>query len=411
MSTVTRLSSENCMPDGKTVRTNFTPPNTDAFNRQRFSVPVLQFGYQNQYNKGDRIWAEKTSGTGTATHEPNSATVMLNTGTASGDLMVRQTRKYFRYSPFESLANVVTFAMIKHQNRIRKRAGYFDADNGVYFEQSNGDHYVVLRSKSSGAVVERRIPRKDWTNQLENVDLCKSLIFFMDTQWLGVGTVAVGFEIDREPFYVYFFHNAGIVDSTYMTTANLPIRYEIENTGATDEVGVFRQICSAVATEAGAVDDKSYYTFSANNGITPVSVTTRRAVISIRPKATFNSIVNRGQIIPDTFDVTTASQNILWEIVYGATIGGTPAWNSANDDSITEFDVAGTTITGGIVIASGYLNAGGGAARTRLGEALNNALPLTLDIDGANPIPLSLVATAFTGTATVTAAFNWREVY
>jgi hypothetical protein len=38
-------------------------------------------------------------------------------------------------------------------------------------------------------------------------------------------------------------------------------------------------------------------------------------------------------------------------------------------------------------------------------------LPLTLDIDGNNPLPLSVVCTPLSGTASVLPTINWDEVY
>jgi len=231
----------------------------------------------------------------------------------------------------------------------------------------------------------------------------------IDLQWLGSGRIRVGFNIGGRIAYAHEFVPANLLTTVYMTTANLPVRYEIVATGAAAAQTDLVAICSGVTSEGGFTDERAFY-FSANNTISAISASTRRAIVSIRPKATFNSIVNRGKIVLDEMDLSSASQPILWEIVYGATLGGTPSWNSVNDSSIVEYDVAGTTITGGITIKSGYCGSGGATRFTLGATELASKLPLVLDPAGANPINLSLVATATTGTATVLGALGWKEM-
>jgi len=70
-------------------------------------------------------------------------------------------------------------------------------------------------------------------------------------------------------------------------------------------------------------------------------------------------------------------------------------------------------ITGGIKIYSEFVAAAGTNANNRVGEggdALLSRLPVTLDINGENPINVSIIATAMTGTSNIDAAVRWREI-
>jgi len=51
---------------------------------------------------------------------------------------------------------------------LRQRVGYFGANNGVYFEQTNGTKNMVIRSSSSGILVEERIAQADWNTDKLN---------------------------------------------------------------------------------------------------------------------------------------------------------------------------------------------------------------------------------------------------
>jgi hypothetical protein len=188
------------------------------------------------------------------------------------------------------------------------------------------------------------------------------------------------------------------------------LRYEITNTGTAASNSDLLQICQMVISEGG-FSDESGLIGSASNGITAISVTTRRPILSIRPKATFNSIVNRGEVIPLGVSVFAGGQNVFWELVYDGALTGA-SYASTNANSIVERDIAATAISGGIVIASGFVAAGGAGGKGG-GEKANIASKLVLsgNIAGDTYIPLSLVATSFTGTATVHGELSWKELY
>lgn len=402
-----------------TLKTSEQSTSIDAFGRLRVSSPISQFEYQNEYNKGPLIWAEKVTGSGAATHQPNSSTVQLTTGgTTTGHGIIRQTVQYMRYSPGKSLAAIITFDMNGFGPYI-KRAGYFDTDNGIFLEVQDSTINLVLRSKSSGSIVETRVPQSAWNGKKldgsasidPTLDITKVQILIIDIQWLGVGSVRCGFEINGKFYLAHTFHNANLILTTYMSTANLPIRYEIINKAGASLAGTLEQICSTVVTEQGSIEDQGYYEHSVNNGVAGKSVSTRVAVLSIRPKATFGTKTNRGTIKHETFEVVAGSNNVFWELIYGGTLGGSPSWVSAGTNSLVEIDTAGTTVTGGEIIASGYALTGSGSVRGSIRASTQARYPLGLDVDGLNPRLLTLVATSFTGSATVNCSLGFKEYY
>lgn len=387
----------------------------DAFGRLRIAAPVSQFSYQNQYNKGTLVWNEKIGGSGEVSHDADSSTVSLKTLGNEGDSVIRQTREYYRYSPGKSLLILATFQAADLNAGSVKQIGYFDDDNGIFLKLTGTEPSLVLRSSSSGSVVETEVQQEDWNNdRLDGtgksemrIDFTKSQIMAIDVQWLGVGSVRVAFEIDSTLFIAHEFKNANNITKTYMTSANLPIRYEISGT-ATSEL---RQICSSVITEKVTENDLAYYTSTANNGATPIAVTTRRPVLSVRPKATFNSIVNRAKVELERIQILTSTNPCIWELVYGGTLTGSPSWTSCGDNSTVEFDVAATGITGGDVIDSGYSADGAGNAIQQIQESINSLYAMVLDVDGANPIGFSLVLTSVSGTSNNYASISMREFY
>jgi hypothetical protein len=390
--------------------------NLDAFDRVRSSTPTTLFDTQFQYGLQPLLWESVTVGTGTVDHFPNESSVRLRVS-ASGDKVIRQSHRYFRYQPGKSQAVAMTGILGAIKANTRQRLGYFDDANGIFFEQDGANLRVVQRSSASGAPVDTAINQTSWNLDKFNgtgpsgitIDTSKAQIFWIDLQWLGVGRVRLGFVVNGVLTYCHQFLNANSLVSVYMTTANLPVRYELEQTGFTSGTNLI-QICQSVISEGGFEIDRGL-PFSAGNGITSISVTTRRPIASIRPKTTFNSITNRGLIIPIEAIAVATSGNALIEVVYNGTLTGA-SFASVDANSLTESDVAATAISGGIVIASFFASSAPVGAQAQAETSLLDKLQvITLDFSGTVPDRLTIVATAFTGTVAVNGAFNWKEIY
>lgn len=173
------------------------------------------------------------------------------------------------------------------------------------------------------------------------------------------------------------------------------------------------ETCTTVISSAGG-EEPFGYNFAVDTGITGASVTTTpRAIISIRPKATFNGIINRSDVDLLTYGIVAVAQNVRCRIMYNVTFTGTPVWVSADANSMVEYslhnDVSAGAFTGGTQVQPLYGISGQGQSAGSPGADLDVAYPLALDHAGANPTSISLTCTAFTGTATVNALMNWLE--
>ena len=399
-------------------------PSIDAFGRLRVSDPFTLFASSHDQSPGDDLWETTLTGGATATHLPAQAAVRLRTTTASGDKVVRTTGRYFRYLPGKSQLVLLTTVLGAAAANVRKRVGYFDPGNGIFFQLSGATLSVVRRSSVSGSPVDTVVNQADWNlDRLDGtgpsgitLDPAKAQIFFIDLEWLGVGRVRAGVVVDGGIFYCHQFLNTNSLTTVYMTTATLPVRYEIENTGAaTSATNDLAQICSTVVSEGGSIAEVSARVRSVANGVTPISVSTRRAVLSIRPKLLFPaSVVNR--VTARLLDMTyhnTGNQSMYLELVRGGTLGGSPSWTSVGTTSAVEYDVAGTTVTGGYVLWSGYVGSANTSGRINVpvSELINSDTALHLSADGSVSNALSVVATSFGAASTGSAALTWREAY
>lgn len=389
--------------------------------------------YQLQYDTHPLYWYESitnTSGSAATTHNANQSSVSLTAG--AEDVVIRQTRQYHRYQPGKSQLILCTFKLAPLVAGVTQRIGYFDGQNGIFLEADGTTVNLVKRTYTSGTAVDTQYEQAEWNRDpLDgsgpsgiNLDWTKPLILVMDMEWLGVGRVRIGFVIDGAIYYTHDINRrlggeADIANLVYISTANLPIRYEIRVAAAIVGTHSLTQICSQVSSEGGFVEENGLQ-FSAHTSGTANSVTTREPVLSIRPAATFNSLVNRGAIIPQMVNVVALSKVALVEVVYGGTLTGASFGAVDATYSITEKDTSATAISGGITVASFFVPAaaqGSSSAPGSVSTSLIGRVPLALDIAGSHPTtPFSDVLTVVVTTGqspdatSIYGSLTWREL-
>ena len=391
-------------------------PNIDAFGRLRTSTPFTLFDSSHRF-ADNGLWSTATAASGTATFNSNQGLVDLAVTTASGSEVVRETTKVFSYQPGKSLLVLSTFVMNASKTGLRQRVGYYGAANGYYLEQNNSTVSFVERSSVSGSLVNTSVAQASWNVDPMNgsgpsgitLDLAKAQILFMDLEWLGVGTVRIGFVINGNFYVCHKFHHANIIASTYITTASLPLRYEITNIAATSGASTLKQICSTVLSEGGYELNGSQQAVGIpiNSPRTLGTAGTFYPVISLRLKLTRLDAI----VIPFALSILpTSTGNYNWQLIAaGTTTGG--AWTSVGTNSSVDYNITGTSFTGGRILASGFFsdtNQGGSKA-----DVLKNALfkfQLERNSLSTTPYELTLIVASDSASDTIVASLDWEEV-
>ncbi len=343
-----------------TVPVSIGGVNVDAFGRLRGSQPLTIFDSQNRYEQ-NKYFDTALTGGGTTTYLVNESTVRLNVGTASGDAVVRQTYRSFIYQPGKSLLVMSTLAMNVPKANLRQRVGYFSTQNGVFLEQDGLTTYIVLRTYTSGAVVDTRIAQASWNGDKMDgtgdsgftLDMSKAQIFWQDFEWLGVGAVRCGFIIDGQTIIAHTFKNANTTTGVYMTTAILPVRYELENTAATASASSLKQICSTVISEGG-YEKKVLLNTVTMTAINAAISTTMVPLVSIRLAPGRGGAV----VIPDGYSVlpiSTAATTFEVVLVKNPTLTGASWVTSASNN--VQYDISSTSYTGGTIVDAAFVAA------------------------------------------------------
>lgn len=347
-------------------------PNLDAFGRLRVSEPYNLFNYNAILTSGSTFFEDFKSG-GTLTYNQNTSDITFSV-TSSGNRLLREQHGYNIYQPGKSQLIFLTGIFGTPTTNVTKRMGYYDDNDGLFFALTGGSDTfgVVLRTSTSGIAVDTFIPQSQWNIDTLNtgntlnpsgihLDVTKANIFVINFQWLGVGRVVFGLDLDGQLIPVHQILNANKNSSVYMKSGTLPVRYEVTSQGGSDNT--FRQICSSVISEGG--QDELGFPLSVSNGLTTRTFTNRQSVISVRLSSLFNSQNNRAKAIPTSIELftNTATVNAYWELVLQRgylgenSLGGGPTWTALSGASNPiEYSVNGTTVTGGEIIDSGFLS-------------------------------------------------------
>jgi hypothetical protein len=413
-----RLGSINNDIINQTV--SFQPTASDAFGRLRTSSPFTLFDSSHRYDDNE-LWSTLAATGGTAVFNANQGLVDLNVTAASGSSVTRETIKVFAYQPGKSLLVLNTFVMSTPKTGLTQRVGYYGDDNGFYLEQEDNTIALIERSIVTGSLVETPVLQNDWNgDKLDGtgpsgltLDLTKAQILWMDLEWLGVGSVRVGFVINGQFIVCHTFNHANLITSTYITTASLPMRYEIFNTSGTSGASTLKQICSTVISEGGyelrgkqqsiGTSILSPRTFAAPGTYYPiVGIRLQSTRLDAIVVASAVSILGLGN-----------GKSYQWRLVNGNVSISGGSWIPAGGDSSVEYNLTGTSATGGRILASGFLNSSNQASPSIniLKEAL---FANQLERNGLTGVPYELViemAVATTsGGESVYASIDWEEI-
>ena len=395
------------------------PMANDAFGRLRVSNPLTLFDSSHRY-RDNGLWATSTASGGAAVFSANEGLVNLNVNTTSGSQVLRETYKVFSYQPGKSLLVLTTFVMAPAQTNLRQRVGYFGTENGIYVQLNNSTLSFVERSLVTGVVTESVINQSSWNvDKMDGtgpsgiiLDITKAQILFADIEWLGEGTVRLGFVIDGNFILCHRFNHANLIASTYITTASLPLRYEITNTGVTANASTLKQVCSTVISEGG-------YELRGAQQAVGTSITAPRTFAVAGTYYPVTALRLKTTALDAVVIITAASilglgngKNYAWRIVQSGTVTG-GSWLTAGVDSSVEYNLTGTTSAGGRVLAQGYVNSSnqGSPSINILKEALFST---QLERNSFTSTPYELIVEvaidATGGTLGAYVSLDWEEV-
>jgi len=231
-------------------------------------------------------------------------------------------------------------------------------------------------------------------------------------EWLGVGRVRTGFNIDGVTHPAHVFTHANHISHVYMSTPNLPLRYEISNSG-TGQIASLEHICASIQSEGGTDEiGKVLYVSTSGTAVTCTSENITYAILGIKLKSSY--IGETVKLIKSELQIQTASDKIEWTLRFNPTVAGSFTYADLTNSGLqVALGATANTVTGGTIIAGGFFESGGnqaGAGGSR-GQSLDNALILGSAINGTvDSIVLCAMPVGGTSGVGVEGSLTVREV-
>jgi len=386
----------------------------DAFGRLRVSNPLTIFDSKNVMSKNNLFDEAIVGASSTVTYSTDKSTVNLNVDTPTSSYVIRQSKRVMSYQPGKSLLHFSTFVMDTAQTNLAQRVGMFDNDNGIYFEKTGSTLNWVRRTSTSGSSVDNPVAQASWNgDKLDGtgasgytLDTTKACIMFMDFEWLGMGSVRCGFVIDGKFILAHTFLNANNLDTVYMRTANLPIRYMIIALGTLDSTATLQQVCSTTMIEGGYSPQgiQQMIGTASLGGVNLTSAGTLYNLATIRLKSSrpYAVVVSQG------FDASAVSNSDFEiQLILNATPSTAFSYTSYSDN--VEYDLTGTkTITNGTIIGKAYLS-GKASNSIQFGDGFNFDYQLGQTIAGVSDT-LTLAAKGASANDDVLGNLKWVDL-
>ena len=390
---------------------------SDVFGRTKTAHPFAISDNIIRYDKKPFFWDTIALGSAETVHLTNESAVNLVCGSASGDSVIISQRKHNIYQAGRSLSIVMTGAVGSIMNGTIRRWGYFDKDDGLFFELSGNALAVVRRTSTDGTVVNNRIEQSNWNKDTLNgsgvsrfnLDVTKNNIYGIEFQWLSA--VRVSFSVDVDEIDIgkktlHVMENSNTFSGPYMKTANLPLRYEQEVVDDGSEQSTYKAICSSVSVLGGESPEMTVFTggLLVEQGIT----TTEEHLYSIKLSGTFNGIVNRSQLLPQIISAASELKQSTFRILLNSNISGT---FSAVDpiNSSAEIIIGSRTFGGGIPLLSFTVGKDGQMTETITSLSNPESISLSLNASGNSSDKLTVAARSSNANANVISSLTWGE--
>lgn len=395
-------------------------PHLDAFSRLRVSNPKTLFDSKQLFDNQPKLWDDaETSGSGTtSTHSTDTASSTMGVAATTAGKRVRQTFMRINYQPGKSHLVFCTATLEKSGggSGIKRGFGYFDDENGFFLQDNEGTMQIVKRSHVTGSTVDTEVDQTNWNLDTMDgngdsgitLDFSKAQILVIDMAWLGVSRVRVGFVVGGKIVYAHEFLQANINAGVYISTPNLPVRYQIENDG-TGAASTLEHICASVISEGGRESFGTLRSVHSDDHINANSTGTLYALIGVRLKST-----HLGAMIQFTKAsiLSATSDSFYWEIRGNPTVAGTFTYSDMADSPIQyalgeSSNPSTSTVTGGVVLDSGC-GTSNSLIQLDLPE-LMNAQHMGAAIDGTRDTVV-LCVTPLTTNLDVSGSLSWLEI-
>lgn len=399
--------------DSIPLQASVGPYGITAFGEQRVATPYTLADLISKYGRNPIDLESAVVGAGTIVDVPTASGFRLAVSAAANDAALVRSSTYYRYQSGRGLKITQTGVLeTLPTGGTVARWGFFDGNDGIFWQYDTQGFAVVVRSSTSGAPVDTIVRQANWNVPAPPVDngvfsVQRGNIYEIQLQWLGVGDVQ--FFINGN--LVHTIHNANGLQVPYMRTADLPISWQIVNGAAPSPAGAsFLAVCGNVTVQGG--ENPPEYGFGVERDAFGAVAATYTPLLAIRLASTINGVDNREVVYPTRVIVSCETNRVAYRVLLNpATLTGA-AFSAVGGGSGVEFDIAATAFTGGTYLTGGFLPNAQDALESALTDIFKvNARKLRRSsITGTSDVLLVVGRNEAGGAATMRAGLHWVEV-
>lgn len=393
-----------------------------------------------EYGAQPLRWETLTANGGTSVHLPGQGGVRMRVPTTSGAVVIRQSRPYHRYQPGKTMFMASAVALGPAQANNVQRVGFFDDNNGVFFEDGGPSTFnplgmaVVVRNDINGIPTDTRIELPNWNGDrgvIRSLDWNRIQMLWVEYAWYGAGAVRWGVFVEGRPVVMHQigFGNRASQTLPWARTGNLPVRYEQRNVGTIAAQNDMIHYGVSVLVEGG-VDDQRGFTYAygpsaASPRRNVAAGATRFPVLSYRgrPMGTVEFTEAAGAI---QAGATTTSMTVAGTpFTAGALVGRMIYWPTLNQSARITANTNNTITYQDNVLGGAVASAPGAGIAYQIGlinrgQMLPRRLQLTSDQPvlveiymsappGSGGGPVALTGASFVALSTLGSQFSFAE--
>ena len=262
--------------------------------------------------------------------------------------------------------------------------------------------------------VKFTVTQADWDDPMDGtgasgmtLDQTKLNVYAIQYQYLGAGAIRLFIESDTTGFFVlaHTIHYANQNTEPSVHNPNFHFALYVANKATSNNM-IVKSSSYAYFVEGKTSFIELHQPENASGTREKTGVVGEVAIFTIRNKTTYASKTNFIDIIllgtGGSIEASSANNLGNIRVVKNADLGGTPSYSDINTtNSVMEFDVDGTTVTGGKELGAGLF----AGKNDRFGVSLiSNEIML-------NPGETLTLAGSSANSATIRAQVTWRELF
>jgi len=363
---------------------------------QRLNDILVQFQYSiSSFDVGQTV-----TGTGSIAHANSMANIHSGTGVGKA---VMDSVHHVRYRPGHESFDYFTAMFTTPEAGVTQLIGLMDDEHGYNLGYDGVDLVCGMRNTTDDFSQTTFLDNLDGDGPSKfTLDPATLNIFKISYGWLGIAPIVFQIYTGFLTGWIVFAYIDRTNKDTSPTTGDpsLHMRMEVDRASGSGADIIMSSASWCAGSVVDADSDKVGARHFSKKNSKAISATTLTNILTIKMATTFQSKDNHVEallaLVSAACDGAKLVDIELWK---NATLGGTPSYTDVDDsNSISSFDIAGTTVSNGEFILA--LN---------LGKADGDVLDLHEQDIGLHPGDTLTVAAYSAGASDVDAALRWAE--